>query len=156
MKRQVVLGSVHMQATSMSGLAQDARLLEIRAENGMERLRLRLQHAEKLRRERLDGNEPAVSAPVDALDLFSLSEAIDRLETDSRRRRGQSIRDAIDPLRPWARAAFAGRCARRVRALFERACAVPPCRADATWPLLTAVTPSVFDLFSSVEERSGQ
>jgi RNA polymerase sigma factor (TIGR02999 family) len=50
------------------------------------RRKQRLRHAGKLRKEPLEGNEPAISAPVDAVDLLSLTEALDRLETASPRR----------------------------------------------------------------------
>ena len=50
------------------------------------RRKQRLRHAGKLRKEPLEGNEPAISAPVDAVDLLSLTEALDRLEAASPRR----------------------------------------------------------------------
>jgi RNA polymerase sigma factor (TIGR02999 family) len=46
----------------------------------------RLRHAGHLRKVPLEGNEPAISAPVDAVDLLALSDALDRLETASPRR----------------------------------------------------------------------
>jgi RNA polymerase sigma factor (TIGR02999 family) len=50
------------------------------------RRKKRLRHAGHLRKVPLEGNEPAVSAPADAVDLLALSDALDRLETASPRR----------------------------------------------------------------------
>jgi RNA polymerase sigma factor (TIGR02999 family) len=50
------------------------------------RRKKRLRHAGEMRRTPLEGNEPAVSAPVDFVDLLALSEALDRLEAASPRR----------------------------------------------------------------------
>jgi RNA polymerase sigma factor (TIGR02999 family) len=50
------------------------------------RRKQRLRHAGKLQKAPLKGNEPAISAPVDAVDLLSLTEALDRLEAASPRR----------------------------------------------------------------------
>ena len=50
------------------------------------RRKTRLRHAGNLRREPLEGNEPVASAPVDAVDLLALNDALDRLEAASPRR----------------------------------------------------------------------
>jgi RNA polymerase sigma factor (TIGR02999 family) len=50
------------------------------------RRKKRLRHAGHLRRVPLEGNEPAISAASDAVDLLALSDALDRLETASPRR----------------------------------------------------------------------
>jgi RNA polymerase sigma factor (TIGR02999 family) len=50
------------------------------------RRKKRLRHAGHLRKVPLEGNEPAISAPADAVDLLALSDALDRLETASPRR----------------------------------------------------------------------
>jgi RNA polymerase sigma factor (TIGR02999 family) len=50
------------------------------------RRKKRLRHAGHLRKEPMEGNEPAISAPVDAVDLLALSDALDRLEAASPRR----------------------------------------------------------------------
>ncbi len=50
------------------------------------RRKQRLRHAGQLQKEPLDGNEPAISAPVDAVDLLTLNEALERLEAASPRR----------------------------------------------------------------------
>jgi RNA polymerase sigma factor (TIGR02999 family) len=50
------------------------------------RRKRRLRHAGNLQREPLEGNEPAISAAVDPVDLLALDEALDRLEAASPRR----------------------------------------------------------------------
>ncbi len=50
------------------------------------RRKRRLRHAGQLRKAPLEGNEPAISAPVDAVDLLTLDEALARLEAASPRR----------------------------------------------------------------------
>jgi RNA polymerase sigma factor (TIGR02999 family) len=50
------------------------------------RRRKRLRHAGHLRNVPMEGNEPAISAPVDAVDLLALSNALDRLGAASPRR----------------------------------------------------------------------
>ena len=50
------------------------------------RRKKRLRHAGHLRKVPLEGNEPAISPLVDAVDVLALSDAIDRLETASPRR----------------------------------------------------------------------
>ena len=50
------------------------------------RRKKRLRHAGHLRKVPLEGNEPAVSPPVDDVDLLALSDALDRLEAASPRR----------------------------------------------------------------------
>ena len=50
------------------------------------RRKKRSRHAGHLRKVPLEGNEPAVSAPVDDVDLLALSDALDRLEAASPRR----------------------------------------------------------------------
>jgi RNA polymerase sigma factor (TIGR02999 family) len=44
------------------------------------RRKKRLRHAGHLRKVPIEGNEPAISAAVDAVDLLALSDALDRLE----------------------------------------------------------------------------
>jgi RNA polymerase sigma factor (TIGR02999 family) len=46
----------------------------------------RLRRGGNLQREPLEGNEPEVASPVDAVDLLALNEALDRLEAASPRR----------------------------------------------------------------------
>ena len=46
----------------------------------------RTRHAGHLQKVPLEGNEPAVPAPLEALDLLALSDALDRLEAASPRR----------------------------------------------------------------------
>jgi RNA polymerase sigma factor (TIGR02999 family) len=50
------------------------------------RRKRRLRHAGKMRKAPLEENEPAISAPVDAVDLLTLDEALARLEAASPRR----------------------------------------------------------------------
>jgi RNA polymerase sigma factor (TIGR02999 family) len=50
------------------------------------RRKQRRRHGGGLRRQPLTGNEPAVAAPVDAVDLLTLDEALGRLEAASPRR----------------------------------------------------------------------
>jgi RNA polymerase sigma factor (TIGR02999 family) len=50
------------------------------------RRKQRRRHGGGLRRQPLQGNEPAVAAPVDAVDLLALNEALGRLEAASPRR----------------------------------------------------------------------
>jgi RNA polymerase sigma factor (TIGR02999 family) len=50
------------------------------------RRKKQLRHAGHLRKVPLEGNEPAISAPVDAVDLLALNDALDRLEAASPRR----------------------------------------------------------------------
>src|SRR5262245_52879051 len=50
------------------------------------RRKQRLRHGGQLRQRPLADNEPAIAAPVDALDLLALNEALDRLEAASPRR----------------------------------------------------------------------
>jgi RNA polymerase sigma factor (TIGR02999 family) len=50
------------------------------------RCKQRLRHAGGLQQQPLEENEPAIVAPVDAIDLLALDEALDRLEAASPRR----------------------------------------------------------------------
>ena len=50
------------------------------------RRKQRLRHAGGLHRQPLEGNEPAIVPPVEAIDLLALNEALDRLEVASPRR----------------------------------------------------------------------
>jgi RNA polymerase sigma factor (TIGR02999 family) len=50
------------------------------------RRKRRLRHGGGLQQQPLEGNEPAIASPVDALDLLALNEALDRLEAVSPRR----------------------------------------------------------------------
>jgi RNA polymerase sigma factor (TIGR02999 family) len=50
------------------------------------RRKQRIRHAGNLRRQPLEGNEAAVSSPMDTVDVLALSEALDRLESASPRR----------------------------------------------------------------------
>jgi RNA polymerase sigma factor (TIGR02999 family) len=50
------------------------------------RRKRRRRHGGGLRKQPLEGNEPAVAAPVDAVDLLALDEALARLEAASPRR----------------------------------------------------------------------
>ena len=50
------------------------------------RRKRRRRHAGGLHKQPLEGNEPAISSPVDAVDLLALNEALDRLEAASPRR----------------------------------------------------------------------
>jgi RNA polymerase sigma factor (TIGR02999 family) len=50
------------------------------------RRRKRRRHGGELRRQPLEGNEPAIASPVDALDLLALNEALERLEATSARK----------------------------------------------------------------------
>jgi RNA polymerase sigma factor (TIGR02999 family) len=50
------------------------------------RRKQRLRHGGELQQHPLEENEPAIAAPVDALDLLALSEALDGLEAASPRR----------------------------------------------------------------------
>ena len=50
------------------------------------RRKQRLRHGGGFRRQPLEGNEPAIAPPADALDLLALDEALDRLEAASPRR----------------------------------------------------------------------
>jgi RNA polymerase sigma factor (TIGR02999 family) len=50
------------------------------------RRKQRRRHGGGLRQQPLEGNEPAVASPVDAIDLLALNEALDRLEAASPRR----------------------------------------------------------------------
>ncbi len=50
------------------------------------RRKQRLRHAGGLHKQPLEGNEPALASPVDAIDLLALNEALDRLEAASPRR----------------------------------------------------------------------
>ena len=50
------------------------------------RRKRRRRHGGGLRKQPLEGNEPAVAAPVDAVDLLALDEALGRLEAASPRR----------------------------------------------------------------------
>jgi RNA polymerase sigma factor (TIGR02999 family) len=50
------------------------------------RRKRRLRHGGDLQKRPLDENEPAIAAPVDALDLLALNEALDHLEAVSPRR----------------------------------------------------------------------
>jgi RNA polymerase sigma factor (TIGR02999 family) len=46
----------------------------------------RLRHGGERQRETLESNEPAIAAPLDAVDLLALNDALDRLEVASPRR----------------------------------------------------------------------
>src|SRR5215510_7148943 len=50
------------------------------------RRKRRVQHGGLQHRQPLEGVDPALVAPVDALDLLALNEALDRLEANSPRR----------------------------------------------------------------------
>jgi RNA polymerase sigma factor (TIGR02999 family) len=50
------------------------------------RRKRRLRHGGDLQKHRLEGNEPAIAPPADALDLLALDEALARLEAASPRR----------------------------------------------------------------------
>src|SRR5262249_37741748 len=50
------------------------------------RRKRRLRHGGGLRKDSLEGNEPAIASPVDAIDLLALHEALQRLEATSPRR----------------------------------------------------------------------
>jgi RNA polymerase sigma factor (TIGR02999 family) len=50
------------------------------------RRKKRLRHGGAFQRQPLEANEPAIAAPVGAVDLLALNEALDRLEAASRRR----------------------------------------------------------------------
>jgi RNA polymerase sigma factor (TIGR02999 family) len=50
------------------------------------RRKKRIRHGGELQKQPLEGNEPAIAAPVDEVDLLALSEALDHLEAASPRR----------------------------------------------------------------------
>jgi RNA polymerase sigma factor (TIGR02999 family) len=50
------------------------------------RWKKRLRHGGVVQRQSLEGNEPAIAAPLEALDLLALHEALDQLEAASPRR----------------------------------------------------------------------
>jgi RNA polymerase sigma factor (TIGR02999 family) len=50
------------------------------------RRKQRLRHGGKIRKHPLQEHEPAIAAPVDAVDLLALNEALDRLEATSARK----------------------------------------------------------------------
>ena len=50
------------------------------------RRKQRMRHGGELQQHPLDGNEPAIAFPVDAIDLLTLNEALDRLEATSPRK----------------------------------------------------------------------
>jgi RNA polymerase sigma factor (TIGR02999 family) len=50
------------------------------------RRKQRLRHGGEFQQHSMDGNEPAIAVPVDAIDLLTLNEALDRLEALSPRR----------------------------------------------------------------------
>jgi RNA polymerase sigma factor (TIGR02999 family) len=50
------------------------------------RRKKRVRHGGELQKQPLEGNEPAITAPVDEVDLLALSEALDHLEAASPRR----------------------------------------------------------------------
>src|SRR5262249_11455427 len=50
------------------------------------RRKRRLRHGRELQKHSLEGDEPALAAPVDAIDVLALNEALDRLEAASPRR----------------------------------------------------------------------
>ena len=50
------------------------------------RRKQRMRHGGELQQHPLDGNEPAIASPVDAIDLLTLNEALDRLEATAPRK----------------------------------------------------------------------
>ena len=74
----------HFNSRSHFFAAAAEAMRRILVENARRKKRVR--HGGDLHRQPLEGNEPAIAAPVDEADLLSLHEALDQLEAQSPRK----------------------------------------------------------------------